>query len=158
MKKTILLICALLFLLCGCTSNNSSSRVKEIEDVTKFTEMMKTKDGLYFMAYPECKYCNAARPILEQVLEEEDAMVYYYNTDNGLPDEEYYQMVDMTKEFLPGEDILVPIVIAIKDGKVLDLHISVVPGYTIENKQLILNNEQKQQLKDIYKDLIALLR
>ena len=158
MKKTILLICALLFILCGCASNDGSSQIKEIEDASKFLEMMKNEDGLYFMAYPECKYCNAARPIFEEALAEENATAYYYNTDNGLPDNEYYQIVDMVKDYLPGEKLLLPIVIAIKDGKVLDLHISVVPGYTIENKQLILTDEQKQQLKDIYKDLISLLR
>ena len=48
----------------------------------------------------------------------------------------------------------VPFVVGIKNGEVVGSHISLVDDFTIESESSQMSDSQKQELQDIYADII----
>ncbi len=127
----------------------------------------KRMTGVILYSYEDCPFCNLAVPILNEAAKENDYPVYYvdvYNDDlMNLPRAERVaiqdQMMEDIEEVLDvdeeGEPIfLVPLVVAVKDGRIIGYHVSLVDGFTPKDVTDVMSEEQNQHLKQIYTDLI----
>jgi hypothetical protein len=53
-----------------------------------------------------------------------------------------------------NKSFFVPLVIGVKNGEITDSHVSLVKGFELEDEESMLSDEQKQELKNIYLDII----
>lgn len=84
--------------------------------------------GVVYLGFPECPWCTAYVPYLNEAAKANDVdKVYYYNILNDRKDntDNYKKMVDILKDYLKFDEegnkrIYAPSVIAVKDGEILD--------------------------------------
>lgn len=84
--------------------------------------------GVVYLGFPECPWCTAYVPYLNEVAKANDVdKVYYYNILNDRKDntDNYKKMIDILKDYLKFDEegnkrIYAPSVIAVKDGEILD--------------------------------------
>ena len=144
MKKKLLFIIPIIFaiLITGCTK-------KEIEtDGEKFAKEYKTVDennyyvyrdideiikilengtGVVYLGFPECPWCQAYVPMLNEVADIEGLeKIYYYNIleDRKNNTEEYEEIVDILEDYLQYDEegnkrIYVPAVIFVSKGEIV---------------------------------------
>lgn len=142
MKKKILLTITLVLtlLLTSCKENISDSKkfIKEYPDVAEYNvfvyrdadEIIKILEhgtGVVYLGFPECPWCQAYVPMLNEVADIEGLdKIYYYNILNARKDntEDYQKMVKILSEHLGYDNegnkrIFVPAVIAVSDGEII---------------------------------------
>lgn len=146
MKKKLLITISVLFvsLLFGCTKekiDNETDALKFAKEYTKLTSdnyfVYKNKEeiikilehgtGLVFIGFPECPWCQAYAPILNEVADIEGLeKIYYYNIleDRKNNTEGYKKIVNILQDYLryDGEGnkrIYVPSVIAVVEGEIV---------------------------------------
>lgn len=138
---------------------------------TEAIDLIESGTGILIFESDECPWCAKARPILEQAAKEKNIQVYSANIQSiksqpreGKPGtDEYYKILELLDEYLNeyldedgnsfGEKrVYIPDVYAIKDGKILGHNLSTVASDT--NKDTEMTEEQKNELLDIYKNLI----
>lgn len=132
--------------------------------------------GIIIYSYPACPYCNRAVPILNEAAKEMGVKIYYVNvfekellnsdgksfstTGKALINlmlKDYDSIVTHTTNTTTGAlepELLTPEVVAIKDGKIVGHHTSLLDGVSIKSASDQLTDDQKKQLKQIYEDLI----
>lgn len=122
-------------------------------------------DGVVLLSYPACPYCNLAVPILNEAAKEMNLKVYYldiYGDDfMELNTAQRLATVNRLKIYIepaltqvPGKDkkdLYVPLVIAVSAGEIIDYHISLTDDFRLKDG---LNDRQKKELKDIYRQLL----
>ncbi len=157
MKKKFLTCLSLLLMISGCSSQQTSSVTstseKESEEVVlsdiydnlssdnQFDIMLKDDlktfiehgTGILYFSFPECPWCQAYIPMLNEALKEEDARAYYYNIhidkedDRDFYDEIAQLLIDQNESenedvVLYGNDgkplIYMPLVLFINNGKI----------------------------------------
>ena len=127
------------------------------EAIKMFTEK---GSGILYMGYVGCPWCERAVPVLNAAAKEQNLNILYVNVHDTQINsmEDYYALEPYIKEIFDtdknGEAVFkVPEVIAIKDGVIVGHHLALVEGYKIEDAESQMNNEQKEELKQIYLDL-----
>lgn len=153
-KVTGLLLCGMM-LLTGCSSNATSTLTtstsedevilsdlyEDLPEDNNF-ELMKKDDlktfiehgtGILYFSFPECPWCQAYAPMLNDVLVENEASAYYYNihTDKDEDRDFYDEIVQLLIEhdysekedlILYGNDgkglIYMPLTLFIEDGEI----------------------------------------
>ncbi len=121
-------------------------------------ETFQTKSGIVYFGYNSCPWCrNVIGLVIETAKENQIKPIYYVDIHHAIDDvkedlkeylDEYLRVDDET-----GEKVLaVPDVYFLKDGKIIGHHISTVKSY--KNPYKGMNNEQKQELKEIYQEII----
>ncbi len=143
-----------------------------------YQDVMDTLDdtGVILFGFPECQWCRNAIPVLLSVasdLEVEEIM--YFNAlnirDTKTLDEEGNIVVEKegTEEYYAlveklGEDLSVyaglndetikriyfPTVVFVKDGEIIDIHVSTVASHASKDEKL--TQEQTEELYTIYLD------
>lgn len=137
-------------------------------------EFMKKETGIIYFGFPQCSWCRSAIEVLIDAAEEMGIdKIYYYNgygdrdekyidTDGEVitvhkGSDEYYQILKLlgdkaqVYEGLNDESLkrlYFPTVLFIKDGKVVDMHVSTVESNKKENKKL--SEKEYKKLKKIY--------
>lgn len=158
----------------------SYSNYEEIFDI------LDKGTGVIYLGFPECPWCRNLVPVLvDSALEEKVSPIYYLNisgdrntlslTKNGKiktekkGTEDYLKLVDILKDYLPVYDglkddsikrIYLPTVIFVKDGKVLGLE-ETLESYSKRvdgNPYLEMNDSEKEELSNIFKDYYAKLK
>ena len=144
MKKKLLLIIPIIFafLLVGCnkeeTETDSQKFAKEYTQVTddnyfvyrKSEEIIKILEhgtGVVYIGFPECPWCQAYVPMLNEVADIEGLeKIYYYNILNDRKDntEDYKKIVSLLDEYLQYDDegnkrVYVPAVIVVSEGEII---------------------------------------
>lgn len=146
MKKKLLITISILFvsLLFGCTKenlDNETDALKFAKEYTKLTsdnyfvykdkeEVIKILEhgtGLLYIGFPECPWCQAYVPTLNEVADIEGLeKIYYYNVleDRKNNTEEYKKIVNILQDYLRYDEegnkrIYVPAVIAVIDGEIV---------------------------------------
>lgn len=95
-----------------------------VEDAIDF---LKSKTGIIYFSFPECPWCQAYTPILNDVAKENNIdTIYYYNIKEIRQNntKEYQQIVDLTKDYLYDDDngnkrVYVPDVYFVVEGKIV---------------------------------------
>ncbi|MBQ2872506.1 MAG: thioredoxin family protein [Bacilli bacterium] len=144
MKKKLMLIISIIFicLLAGCTKETEETDAqkfaKEYSTLTednyfvyrKNEEIVKILEhgtGVIYLGFPECPWCQAYVPMLNEVADIEGLeKIYYYNIleDRKNNTETYQKIVNITKEYLQYDEegnkrIYVPAVIVVSDGEII---------------------------------------
>lgn len=144
MKKKLLLIITIIFvlLLVGCTKveeeSDSEKFAKEYTQVTtdnyfvyrngeEIIKILEHGTGVVYLGFPECPWCQAYVPILNEVADIEGLeKIYYYNiqADRKNNTEVYQKMVEILNDYLQYDDegnkrIYVPAIIVVSEGKIV---------------------------------------
>lgn len=141
-------------------------------------DILKNGTGVIYFGFPECPWCRNMVPVLSDAAKELGIKkIYYFNAldmrdvksldDNGniVTDKEgtkeYDELVKTLYDVLtPYEGLnddsikrlYFPTVVFVKDGKILNAHIGTLDSQ--EDPYVVLNKEQKNELKNIYIDNI----
>lgn len=142
MKKKLLLMIPIIFaiLVTGCTKTETDGEkfakeyttvdennyfvYRNIEEITKILE---NGTGVVYLGFPECPWCQAYVPMLNEVADTEGLeKIYYFNIleDRKNNTKEYQKIVDILHDFLQYDDegnkrIYVPAVIFVSKGQIL---------------------------------------
>lgn len=144
MKKKILLIIPIIltFILVGCTKNEEETDAqrfaKEYATITEdnyfvyrnIEEIIKILEhgtGVVYFGFPECPWCQAYVPMLNEVADIEGLeKIYYYNIyeDRKNNTESYQKIVNKLNEYLQYDEegnkrIYVPAIIVVSEGKII---------------------------------------
>ena len=115
--------------------------------------------GIVFYGFPGCAFCQRAVPEMNTVAKEMGVSIYYIDVSNIAADadheEDDYDVLStyISSVFVDGS-FQVPEVIAVKDGEIVGNHLSLIDGFKITSDDSQMNDEQKKELQDIYKELI----
>ena len=120
--------------------------------------------GILYYGKVGCPWCERAVPILNAVAKDNNISIYYIDANKGMGEtrterEENYKNLskyisDSFQEDSNGKKgMFVPDVIAVKNGKMVAYHVSLVDDYDI-NKNDQLSESQKQELYNIYQQMI----
>ena len=116
--------------------------------------------GILYYGYDECAWCNRAVPELNEVAKELNLTIYYVDASAKVEKEDYKKLLEYIDPVLKvnssGEKgFYVPAVIGVKNGKLVDYHVSLLDDFELSkddpNKQL--SDAQKQELQDIYRKI-----
>lgn len=141
MKKIIITISIIFtFLLIGCTKNETDAQ-KFAKEYTKLTEdnyfvyreseeilkILEHGTGIVYLGFPECPWCQAYVPMLNEVADIEGLeKIYYFNIleDRKNNTETYKKIVNILSENLQYDDegnkrVYVPAIIAVSEGKIV---------------------------------------
>lgn len=142
MNKKILLIIPILLtvILVGCNKEETDAQ-KFAKEYTKITEynyfvyresdeivkILENGTGVVYLGFPECKWCQAYVPILNEVADIEGLeKIYYYDIlearKNNTSD--YQKMVEILSDYLQYDDegnkrIYVPAIIFVSKGEIV---------------------------------------
>ena len=144
MKKKLLLIIPLVltFILVGCTKEeketDSEKFAKEYNTVTddnyfvyrnidEIIKILEHGTGVVYLGFPECPWCQAYVPMLNEVADIEGLeKIYYYNIyeDRKNNTDSYQKIVDIIDDYLQYDDegnkrIYVPAIIVVSEGKII---------------------------------------
>ncbi len=137
-------------------------------------DFMKKKTGIIYFGFPQCSWCRSAIEVLiDASIDLGIDKIYYYNgygdrdekyigTDGEIitahkGSNEYYQILELLDgkaqvyEGLNDENLkrlYFPTVLFIKNGKIVDMHVSTVDSNKDENKKL--SSKEYKKLKKIY--------
>lgn len=142
MTKKILLILPIVmtFLLIGCAKEETDAEkfAKEYTSLTadnyyvyreseEIVKLLEHGTGVVYLGFPECKWCQAYVPVLNEVADIEGLeKIYYYDIlearKNNTTD--YQKMVEILSEYLQYDDegnkrIYVPAVIFVSRGEIV---------------------------------------
>lgn len=115
--------------------------------------------GIVFIGYTGCEWCQRAVPVVADLGQEKNSIIYYVNVANeDSTGDSYKQFKALAKEVLEEDDVgekrlMVPVVIGIKDGKIVDYHVSTVDSFEIEDETSNLNEEQHDELLSYYEEI-----
>lgn len=146
--------------------------IKYLDD-DEVIDMLQNKTGIIYFGFPTCPWC---RSMIEVLLDAKDSTnqknIYYYNAldirdEKVLEDgkvkttkkgkKNYYKILDIlgdkasVYEGLEDDSIkrlYFPTVVFVRNGKIVDIHISTVDSQEDPYKKL--NKKQKAELKKIY--------
>ena len=116
--------------------------------------------GILYYGYDECAWCNRAVPELNEVAKELNLTIYYVDASAKVEKDDYKKLLEYIDPVLKvnssGEKgFYVPAVIGVKNGKLVDYHVSLLDDFELSkddpNKQL--SDAQKQELQDIYRKI-----
>ena len=85
----------------------------------EYLELLKSSEKqIILIARPTCYYCQQFTPILKQAKEEMNLKINYVNTDNLTQDD--WSTFQNSLDYLKNEEWGTPLVLIVKDGKLLD--------------------------------------
>ncbi len=149
MKKKLLIISAVLIVMVGGVfiylqttkkeTNQDAIRFSEeyetipednlfvYKDINEIIQIMEKGTGVIYIGFPECPWCQAYLPMLDEVAKEIGlSKISYLNIKDDRSDntEEYQQLVELLKEHLNydsdgNERIYVPTVVSVVNGEVV---------------------------------------
>lgn len=144
MKKKLLLIIPIIsaFLLIGCTKEEKETDAEKFaKEYTQLTEdnyfvyrdsneiikILEHGTGAIYLGFPECPWCQAYVPMLNEVADIEGLeKIYYYNIleDRKNNTEDYKKMVQILNKYLQYDDegnkkIYVPAIIFVSKGEII---------------------------------------
>lgn len=131
---------------------------------SEIINILKHGSGIIYLGFPECPWCKAYVPMLNDIAKDNKIeKIYYLNILNDRKNntKEYLEIVDILKNYLKYDDegnkrIYVPAVIAINNGKIV--------GYDDETSLDTLGyddpkdywtDERKQNLKEKLVSMIS---
>jgi thiol-disulfide isomerase/thioredoxin len=179
MKKVLCLVLGILFL-SGC----SVSKIKEDNDAIRFSEeyssinvsknnpivyktdkeiinILKNGTGIIYFGFSDCPWCQNAIPILIDIAKQMDIDEIYYFNPKEIRDantDTYQEIVKLLGDNLTNDEngnprLYVPDIYFVSGGKIIGHHFKTVDSQ-VNPKDNPLTDEQKTELKNIYKELI----
>lgn len=132
-------------------------------DAGEIIKILEGGTGIVYLGFPECPWCQAYVPMLNEVAKEEGVeKIYYFNIreDRQKNSKDYQKIVKLVKNYLMKDDegnerIFVPDIYAVKDGKILSHN----------NETSVINSDitptqywtdaKKSEIKQTFKNMIS---
>lgn len=92
----------------------SGDSYKSVDDTDDYGEVMEQDIAYLYFGRETCKYCKAFEPLLENGINDTNATVYYYDTDEHNGTEDFQDILD---EY---EVMTVPKLVKLEKGEVVD--------------------------------------
>ena len=114
------------------------------KSIDEIINILEHGTGVVYLGFPECPWCAAYVPYLNEVAKDNDVeKVYYYNILNDRKDnnDNYKKLVEILKDHLRYDEvgnkrICAPSVIAVKDGEIVGFDDEEISSY-FNNKGII---------------------
>ena len=142
MKNKLIILIIIVCLLAGCTKKEiETDAIKFAKEYSTVTEdnyfvyrnneeiikILEHGTGVIYLGFPECPWCQAYVPMLNEVADIEGLeKIYYYNIleDRKNNTDTYKKIVDIIKDYLQYDDegnkrIYVPAVIVVSEGEII---------------------------------------
>ena len=92
--------------------------------------------GILYYGYDECAWCNRAVPELNEVAKELNLTIYYVDASAKVEKDDYKKLLEYIDPVLKvnssGEKgFYVPAVIGVKNGKLVDYHVSLLDDFEL---------------------------
>lgn len=108
-------------------TNVTSDNPFVYRSVDQIINILEKGTGVVYLGFPECPWCQAYVPYVEEVAKKVGIdKVYYFNIleDRKNNSEKYQKIVKILNEYLPNDEegnkrVFVPALITVKDGKIL---------------------------------------
>lgn len=96
-------------------------------NIDQIINILEKGTGVVYLGFPECPWCQAYVPYVEEVAKKVGIdKVYYFNIleDRKNNSEKYQKIVKILNEYIPNDEegnkrVFVPALITVKDGKIL---------------------------------------
>ena len=96
-------------------------------NINEIINILDNGTGIVYLGFPECKWCQAYVPYINEVAKENNLeKIYYFNIleDRKNNTDEYMEIVNLLKFYLEYDEegkkrVYVPAVIAVKEGKIV---------------------------------------
>lgn len=96
-------------------------------NINEIIDILDNGTGIVYLGFPECKWCKAYVPYLNEVAKENNLeKIYYFNIleDRKNNTREYMEIVEILKFYLKYDEegkrrVFVPTVIAVKEGSIV---------------------------------------
>lgn len=116
--------------------------------------------GILYYGKADCGWCTRAVPELNTVAKECGVTVYYVDVAKEVTDEDYNTLIDDISEIFITDttgqkSFLVPEVIAVKNGKIVDHHLSLVDEFEMTDDSAQMTDIEKKELQNIYQKLMT---
>ena len=134
-----------------------NNRIKYI-DSEKLLNILKKGTGIVYFGYSTCPWCRNSVPILIDTCLKNDIDVIYYvdihSVNLSSIKDELFMLLDsyLRVDENGNKRLAVPVVYAVKKGKIKGHHIGTVSSY--KNPTKGMNKKQKKELEKIYTNLI----
>ena len=139
------------------------NHIYKVCDATKIIELLNSKErAVIVFSFPECPWCQAAIPYLNDVAKELNYNEVYYLNILKMREEnssEYQAIFNKIRyDIANPEKINAPTVIVIDNGEVLGFHIDTVTSHVKNENEVLMpmTQEQVEELKNIYRELLTL--
>lgn len=179
----IILIALIIFLVINGTKNKAKDNEKFANEYTEvgknnvfvyrnFDEIIKILEGgtgIIYFGFPECPWCQAYVPMLNEVAKEEGVeKIYYFNIreDRQKNSKNYQKLVKLLKNHLSKDDegnerIFVPDIYAVKEGKILShnnetsiMSSDITPSqYWTDSKKSEIKTKFKNMIDEVYSNV-----
>ena len=108
-------------------SNVSDNNPFVYRNIDQIINILEKGTGVVYLGFPECPWCQAYVPYVEEVAKKVGIdKVYYFNIleDRKNNSEKYQKIVKILNEYIPNDEegnkrVFVPALIIVKDGKIL---------------------------------------
>lgn len=144
-------------------SLNDKNHIFEVVDEKIVIELLSSQErAIIVFSFPECPWCQAAIPYINEVAKEEGfEKVYYLNILEIRENQtkEYISIYESIRYDIGNpEKINAPTVILIDNGQVLGYHIDTVESHVKNDNEVLMpmTKEQIEELKEIYHNLFRL--
>ncbi len=105
----------------------SINNVFVYRNIDEIINILNNGTGIIYLGFPDCKWCQAYVPMLNQVaIENNLSKIYYFNIyeDRKNNSIKYKEIVDLLQDYLQYDDegnkrIYVPAIIAVKNGEIV---------------------------------------
>lgn len=141
----------------GITVNIESDNIKYLT-VEESIDFLKNNTGIIYFGFPSCPWCRNIVPILLEVGRKNNMIINYVDVSVKDGNEDFYnQLKTLLNDYLMENSdgvktLYVPDVYFVKDGKIKGHHLGSASTQT--NPYEVLTDEQVNELKKIYSDLI----
>lgn len=191
--KYIVILLFILLIIGVIYYKNSSNNFSKLYNVDKnhifekispkaAVDLIKNKTGIIYLGYPDCPWCQKLVPLLNESAKENVVEKIYYIDDfysmrpdkneNPTNEEEYNELVKLLGseivELKSDENeydiIRVPVVLFVKNGKIVDYHKGTYDGHELKTKKdengkityylEDLTNKQKENVKNVLEEKI----
>lgn len=188
-----ILIAGLIFFYIYISNNDSNQFSKLYKDVSNDNvykkisakdaiDLIESKTGIIYIGYSSCPWCQQLVPLLNEVAKEDEVEIIYYidnfynmrpdKNDNPKNEKEYNKLVnllgdeivEMKSEESEFNIIRVPLVLFVKDGKIVDYNKGTYEGHNLKEKidkngnkvkyLEKLTQKQKQEIKNVLDEKI----
>lgn len=154
----------------GCGENSvaceadyqADSQMTELSFQEALDQIKDGGSGVYYFGFADCPWCQEAVPVLQEEAAETDSQIYYVKTrdedHNRLyTDEQREEIRPYIEDYMQEDDdgvlsLYVPLVINVRDGKVVAGHQGTVEGHDARERQM--TEEEQDELRQTYRNLL----
>ena len=140
----------------------------------EFIQLFEEKGSAVIMiSYPDCPFCNRAVPVMQEAAAEYGEYILYPDIKSeefrkkDLDEKEELEKLffaclgDITTEVWSEDgqayvpNFYAPLVLAVREGEIIDSHTGINDGFKIKDKTKPLNKQQAEKLRFVYEKLIV---